>query len=433
MTATLQPPVKAAPKARRDRRWLRVVIPFTVLFLLVVGTLIVHAIEQPDPEDADFLSPVSAADIGSDQLAGRLRDRGVVVVRETTTVAALSALRGTPATLFVTTPELADLVQLSRSGAVPGGTRIVVVAPSAAAIATTDWPIHVGGERWTTGVTGPGCADPVAVAAGPAAVTRLRYDTPVSSASCYDGALIRFVWGGAAVTVVGAADPFRNDRIGEHGNGALAVGLLAETPRVVWLDVHRKEVLPTPSSSPTAERSRTPDAVPDSQEPRESSSAGDPRDTAPRERPQSQSAPNPLGQAFPPAFWAGLVLLLLALLALAIAAARRLGAPVAEPLPSRVPANETMLGHARLYQRAQARDESLDILRAAARRRIVAHLGLAPGASLEEIADSAGYDVADVREILADFHPENDAELVSAAHAVQNLVREITGFEGDQS
>jgi hypothetical protein len=433
VTATLRPPVKAEPTAKRDRRWLRVVIPFAVLLVLILGTLIVHAIEQPDPEDAGFLSPVGTEGIGSAQLAGKLRERGVTVVRETSTAAALSSLPGGPATLFVTTPGLADLDQLSRFSAVPAGTRIVVVAPDAAAIALTNWPIGAAGERWTTGVTGPGCGDPIATAAGPAAVTRLRY-TPVSPASCYDGALTTFTWGGASVTVAGAADPFRNDRIAEHGNSLLAVGLLAQAPRLVWLDVHHKEVLPTPSSSPTADDAATPDAVPTSREtPRETSTAGDPGDSRPRDRPQSDSAPNPLAKAFPPAFWASLALLALALLALAIAAARRLGAPVAEPLPSRVPANETMLGHARLYQRAQARDESLDILRAAARRRIVAHLGLASGASLEDIAESAGHDVADVREILAGFHPENDAELVSAANAVQNLVREITGFEGDQS
>ncbi len=91
-----------------------------------------------------------------------------------------------------------------------------------------------------------------------------------------------------------------------------------------------------------------------------------------------------------------------------------------------------MLGHARLYQRAKARDESLDILRAAARRRLIAHLGLPPAATNADIAEAAGYEADDVEEILAGFHPENDAELVSAATAVQNLVREITGFEGDQ-
>ncbi|GIF02571.1 DUF4350 domain-containing protein [Actinoplanes siamensis] len=415
---------------RRDRRWLRVAIPFAVLVTLITGTLLVHAAEQPDPADADFLSPASSAGIGSSKLADRLRRRGVAVVRETSTAGALAATSDGDATLLVTTPGLADLDRLSRFDGLPAGTRVVLVGPEQAALARTDWPIRQDGEHlWTTAVIDAGCADPVATAAGPAAVGRLRYAT----APCYAGALLTTTWGGLTITAVGAADPFRNDRIDEHGNGALAAGLLARTSRVVWLDVHHRDVQPSPSPSPSSRSTETPFAGPSTgQTPRETGAPGDPGDAAPADRAQGPDQPNPLAEAFPPALWATLALLGLALLALAAAAARRLGTPVAEPLPSRVPADETMLGHARLYQRAHAREESLDILRAAARRRITAHLGLPAGATVEDIAESAGYQVDDVREVLAGFRPDNDAELVSAANAVQHLVREITGFEGDQ-
>lgn len=433
MTTATQVPAAAKPQVKRDRRWKRVVIPFAVLIALITGTLIVHAIETPDQDDSDYLSPVSQADIGSAVLAGRLRDQGVTVVRETSTTAALSAMTGGDATLFVTTPDLADIEQLSAPGAVPPGTRMVVVTPDDAAFVQTTWAVGVARERWAPGLVDPDCADPIAHAAGQADVGKLWY-APTGTTSCYGGAVHTIFSNGATVTLVGAPDPFRNDRIANHGNLRLAVGLLSQTSRVVWLDVHQREVRPKPSPSPSS-------ASPKPRESRASASASpdesftdEPTDDAPpQEQPQSASAPNPLWDAFPPAVWASIVLLALALLAFAIAAARRLGTPVAEPLPSRVPSNETMLGHARLYQRAHARDESLDILRDAARRRIVAHLGLAPTATLEEIADAAGYDAEDLREILASFHPENDAELVSAANAVQKLVREITGFEGEQS
>ncbi|AEV85277.1 hypothetical protein ACWT_4257 [Actinoplanes sp. SE50] len=419
------------------RRRLRVVIPLAVLFALVAGTLIVHAIEQPDQDDSDFLSPVSSAGIGADRLAGLLRGRGVGIVRETTSDEAIAALAGGDATLFVTTPAIADLARISLPDG-RAGIRIVVVAPEQAQLTATPWPVRVRDSRWTTEVASPDCADPLATGAGRAGVHGLRY-TSAAATSCYDGSLLDVPAGQAAVTVIGAADPFRNDRIGEHGNEALAVGLLARTSRVVWLDQHRRDTPPAPATTPTDEDTEDPYAAPPTRE-RETARP----DRAPRRTPAGPGGggdddqargggePDPLFQAFPPAVFATVALLALALLALAGAAARRLGTPVSEPLPSRVPSNETMLGHARLYQRARARDESLGLLRSAARRRITAHLGLPPGALLADLAEHSGYDEDDIREILADFHPDNDDELVSAAAAVQNLVREITGFEGDQ-
>ncbi|WP_436534002.1 DUF4350 domain-containing protein [Actinoplanes sp. HUAS TT8] len=416
----------------RKRRWLRVAIPFTLLIALITGTLIVHAIEQPDQDDSDYLSPVSPAGIGSALLAGELTERGVTVDRETSTAGALAAVRGEAVTLLVTTPDLADMERLGRPGAVPPGTRLVVVSPDSSALAETNWPIAQFHERWATGLMLPECADPLATAAGKVAVGKRAYG-PVAPTTCYDGAVLSVTTAGATVTVVGAPDPFRNDRINENGNLTLATGLLTQTPRVIWLDVHHREAVPKVSSSPTSRPSQVPVSRPTSRATPREADTGNPEETRPPRQPaQADNQPNPLAQAFPPAVWASIALLALALLALAVAAARRLGTPVSEPLPSRVPSNETMLGHARLYQRAHARDESLDILRAAARRRLIAHLGLPAGATLADIAEAAGYEVDDVREILADFHPENDAELISAADAVQHLVREITGFEGDQ-
>ncbi|MFD0522921.1 DUF4350 domain-containing protein [Paractinoplanes durhamensis] len=407
-----------------------------ILFALVTGTLVVHAIAQPDPEDADYLSPVSDAGIGGGTLAARLRGEGVVVERVTSTVDALTALwTGGGSTLLVTTPGLVDTSQLSTFGRLPTGTRVVLVAPTRAALDRSDWPIEVHGDRWTATTAEPGCTDPTAAAAGPAAVRDLSY-----GGDCYDGALLTVAYGGAVVTVAGAADPFRNDRIGEHGNATLAEGLLSQAGRVVWLDVHEREEPPPPSSEPT------PPTTPQQTTATGEASPGDGRPADPTDGPQEQpeqaaeSPPNPLGQAFPPAFWATVVLLAAALLALAVAAARRLGTPVAEPLPSRVPALETLLGHARLYQRARARGASLAILRTAARRRLAVHLGLPPGAGIADIAEAAGLEEDGVRDILGSaVVPENDDELIAMAAAVQNLEREITAnsaaaiFEGEQS
>jgi hypothetical protein len=387
----------------RSKRWLRVAVPFAAFFAVIAGTLIVHAIETPDPGDAAFLAPDSDDGIGASALAARIRARGVTINRVTSSDDALAAVASGSATLLVTTPGLVDTDKLS---ALPVGTRVVLVAPARVALARSGWPIDVTGNRWAPATADPGCDDATVTAAGPAGVRDLTY-APADDA-CYDGALVTVAYRGSTITAVGAADPFRNDRIAEHGNAALATGLLSATKQLVWLDVHEREKPPPAPSRPPTTRPTPPP----------------PQDGGGQ---SEAKGPNPLAEAFPPSLWATLGLLALALLALAFAAARRLGTPVPEPLPSRVPAFETVLGHARLYQRAGARGESLDILRAAARRRIAEHLGLPAGASIDDIAAAAGFDVAAIHQILGPSDPENDDELVTAAAAVHALEREIKG------
>ena len=163
------------------------------------------------------------------------------------------------------------------------------------------------------------------------------YDGPVR---CYAGGLVEFPTGGAEVTLVGAADPFRNDRADEHGNRALAVGLLARSPRVIWLDLHEREPAPTPSRTVRADARARPVGDRGAVDPgtRANDGGNNPPDDAPRATRQqgdqgdneaqggsSGGSGNPLAQAFPPAVWATLALLVLAAIALAAASARRLG------------------------------------------------------------------------------------------------------------
>jgi hypothetical protein len=431
------------------KRWLRAAIPFATLTALITGTLIVHAIETPDDDDPAYLAPQQAGGISGGALAERLRARGVTVDRVTSTDAALATIRTDAVTVFVATPDLADLPRLR---SLPAGSTLVAVNPSASALLRSGWPAEVSRTYWNTTVADPICGDKIATAAGPAAVRKTEYLTTRGTV-CYNGAVATFGVNTHTVTIVGSPDPFRDDRITEHGNAALAVGLLTGHDRVVWIDVHERD---RPSPTPTTEPPSATDSpqtwtpTPGGTEPWDD--YGTPGQGEPgggQGRPGGGNGPgdsdeqsggglpdDPLLQSLPPALIATLVLLALILLALAVAAARRLGAPVAEPLPSKVPAHETMLGHARLYQRARARQASLDILRANARRTLTSHLGLPPHADSEQIAAHAGLPVRYVRDILDGDAPDSNADLVEAATLLQRLVRDVTTpqpSEGEQS
>ncbi|MFC4068449.1 DUF4350 domain-containing protein [Actinoplanes subglobosus] len=437
------------------KRWLRAAIPFAALTALITGTLIVHAVETPDDDDPAYLTPRPDQGISGGTLAERLRARGITVDRVTSTDAALDTIRTDAVTVFVATPDLADLPRLRT---LPPGSTVVAVNPSASALLRSGWPAEVSRTYWNTTVADPICGDPIATGAGPAAVRKTEYLTTRGTV-CYNGAVATFPVDYHTVTIVGSPDPFRDDRIAEHGNAALAVGLLAGHDRVVWIDVHERD-RPSPSPTPTT----TPPTVdpggtqpwtptPGGSDPYDQWDQGDgePGGGGPGrpggggngdgdggQQAGSGSQDDPLLQNLPPALIATLILLALILLALAAAAARRLGTPVAEPLPSKVPAHETMLGHARLYQRARAREASLDILRANARRTLTAHLGLPPHADSEQIAAHAGLPVRYVRDVLDGDAPDSNADLVESATLLQRLVRDVTTpqpgtTEGEQS
>ncbi|MET8147965.1 DUF4350 domain-containing protein [Actinoplanes sp. NPDC049668] len=439
----------------RPRRRLRFALPFAVVAGLVTITAIAHVVQQPDPTDASYLSPTSDAGDGARLLADRLTAGGVQVdVRTTSTDALAAAASGGPATILVTTPELVNPVYLGRLASLPPQLRVIFVAPEAQQVRTAGFDIAVGGPRWTAAAPQPGCSAGFAGAAGPAAALRRSYDPRgYDAVRCYRDGLVELSTARAAITLIGAADPFRNDRAGEHGNQALAVGLLARDPRVIWLDLHEREPDPVtdlfpqeepePGTDPAGEPGSGTGDEPGGGQPGdpaddpESGGNGD-RNGEPDggQSDQAQGGGNPvtdspLARAFPPAVWATLALLALAALALAAASARRLGAPVAEPLPVRVRAAETVRGLGGLYRRAGARGNSLATLQAAACRRLTEHFGMPPDAGVDEVAERVapviGRPVTEVRHMLGGGVEDSDEELARAATTVQNLVRYVTG------
>jgi len=430
----------------RSRRWLRFALPLAVVAGLATMTGVAHVVQQPDPTDASFLSPTSDADDGARRLADGLAGAGVrVIVRTRSVEAIVDAEADGPVTVFVTTPGLVHPSYLQQLASLPARVRVVLVAPGGDELAAAGFDIDVLGPRWTATAPQPGCSADFASAAGPAAVRRWQYGAAAYQAvRCYDDGLVEFDTGRAAMSLVGAADPFRNDRAGEHGNRALARGLLARDPTVIWLDLHEREPAPDEDAErpePTRPDSGQQDGgegdqgddQPGGDYPREDPE-GDPQDGGQADggsQGGSSVADSALARAFPPAVWATLALLALAALALAAASARRLGAPVAEPLPVRVRAAETVRGLGGLYRRARARSTSLATLQGAARVRLAEHYGLAADAPADEVAErvatTVGRPFLEVRQLLSGGVEDSDEELARAATTVQNLVRFVTG------
>lgn len=416
------------------RRWYKLILPIAVVFVIIVATVVVKFVIEPDQSDEQFLSPVQSGPTSSVQLAELVRAKGIVVNTQLRASDALTAawkLRG-QATLFVPSPKYMhpDYLWMLRNS--PAGTRIVLVEPNAAQLADALPPLGVAETRWATAVTHPGPDCPLTTA-GAAGVTRSRYAGWVGEVDdatyCYQHGLAKVVYGNVEFVVAGSSDPFRDDRLSENDNARLAVDLLSARPTLVWLDLHRTEPKPKsyseespgpgaaiPSFAPGDERPRG-----GSPRPRPSGSRSTPPVAAPAPQP-----PSPFPAWVPPAF----VLLALIGLILVLARGRRLGEPVTEPLPIEVPGAETALGRARLYRKANARGAALETLRFEARRRLCVALGLPANASRDALLDALTPRVAEDRAHLLDVlfgpEPNDDDELQARTTELLRLVERVT-------
>ncbi len=426
-----------APARRkpRNRRWVRLVIPFAVVVALLVGTGIVHAMQAPDVTDPAYLNPGSDAAIGGARLAGLLTARGITVDRVTKSSDALVAAYRGDVTLFVPAPGLMHAYYLRMLKLLPATTRVVLVEPSPLTLGGGLIPVGKSGNRWTTRAVPPDCALPEAVGAGVAGAYHVFYGKVAGeTARCYHGALVGTRYAAAEVILVGATDPFRNDRIGEHGNAALASGLLARHGRVVWLDLHHSEPPPRViERSPDPGQFGAPPSLgtggsPDPDFPvnqggnQQGSGGGDGGGSGSGGEPPTP----PYWKLLPLWAWAGLALLGVAAVAFALARARRLGPPVSEPLPVAVRAAETVEGRGRLYRRAKARHAALHTLRTSALARLRSALDIPPDARraaiIEAVAARTGWPPDHVDAILYGAEPAEDAELVRLARDLDHLL-----------
>lgn len=185
-------------------------------------------------------------------------------------------------------------------------------------------------------------------------------------------------------------EAFTNQNITQQGNAALALGLLgartvpADSAPLIWY---------TPSGA---------DAV-------DADQWGSPFDYLPA--------------WFWPLIWWLMICAVLALLA----AGRRPGPVVSEPVPVVVPAAEAAVGRGRLYQRANAVAESAEVLRSAHLIRLSRLLRLGRAARAAQIAEAASRVTGQDASIVAEpARVSTNNELVSYAQALEELEAEVT-------
>ena len=374
--------------------WRRWRAPAAVVLLVLLGGLIVALLQVPAPV-AGPLDPNDTGRAGAHALVALLQHRGQAVTRAGSATAAAAQARARRTTLVVTSPRRlsgGDLTALARLRA-----SVLLVAPGRAALAALAPAVTLAGPALVRDLP-PRCGLPGAVKAGDADLGGLRLRSTAPGAwRCYPesaasrsllASLVRYESRGRLVTVLGTGAPLANSNLGNHGNAALALNLLATSPRIVWL-------VPSPLPVPGA--------------------------AAPGHRPLTSLIP---AQVYAVAIQLGVVVVLLALWRM-----RRLGPLVTEPLPVVVRACETVEGHGRLYRSRRARDRAAAALRAAALGRIVTRLGLprdAPAdAVCQELASRAGRDPGSIRAILFGGVPGDDAALLRLAADLDALEGQV--------
>ncbi|MBO9522929.1 MAG: DUF4350 domain-containing protein [Nocardioidaceae bacterium] len=179
--------------------------------------------------------------------------------------------------------------------------------------------------------------------------------------------------------------PVTNDQIDRGDNAAVVLRLLGQRDRVVWY-------------------------VPDANDTLVSDGIG-----------ISRLLPDWLV----PSLW----LLAVAVLALLLWRARRLGPLVTEPLPVTIKALESTTTLGRLYERARDRRHAAGLLVEGSVRRLTARLGLSPRATRAElvraVAERTGRTEAEVGALFA-LDVRGDTDLVTLAQNLHRLENEVT-------
>jgi hypothetical protein len=376
--AVLTPRIRT--RLRRSVFWL-VLAAFGLVVVWIVSLL-----SGAGSSTAPALDPTSANPDGGRAVARVLADEGVDVEGATSADEAESLLgEGRNATLFLVDNPYLDPARLAELQSAAAS--VVVVSPTFETLQILAPDVLLGGQE--AGDAVDASCDLGAAERAKTASVENAYRIDGDATGCFPVGDGRFgvvtVDGDSPVTIVGSPSVFANGTVSQHGNAALALGVLGATEDLVWYVPSLADV--------------------------------------------EADAPPTIGELTPGWVVPVLLLVLTATVAAGLWRGRRFGPLVVEPLPVVVRAGETMEGRARLYQRSSARLRAIDALRVGALERIASALNLSRHADVDAIAAAAaavtGRDLGDVRAILVDALPSTDAQLVALSDALTLLETQI--------
>lgn len=354
------------------------------LVILAILTMVLTGSGQPTGAS---LSPKDAGPTGSKALAEVLKNQGVSVTSATSMSQTRDAISDPSATTifviddygYLDTSALHELTELS--------SRLIIMTPTFDQLDEVAPEVALAGN--VDGILDADCVLPVVQRAESVTGNGSGFrviDSDADATECFGSgddvySLIHVRHDDTSVSVIGARDAFSNEFVQFHGNAAFVLGLLGETPNLVWL-------LPTIDEASPADGQSVADLTP---------------------------------------LWVSSVMMLLALTAIAAGfwRGRRFGPLVVEALPVTVRASETMHGRARLYQKASDHLHTLDALRMGTIDRLGVLCGLPTVASVDDViravASATRQPHPEIAHLVRDAAPTSEAELIALSDALLTL------------
>lgn len=377
-------PADTVPAERRSRRvtgWLTIGI-----LLVAVGTIGALLSTAGQWTQKEALAPDSAAPDGTRALVSILEDQGIDVVVTDSRAQALAALADGSATLVL--PDAPSLSDDALTTLASGARDVVLIDPRSRSLRLVSDDARAIGVA-DDALVEPGCTVTEAVRSG-----SIRPRTVFSSGEaqgCYGAAggyalLIAEHVEGPRVAAVDGVALFTNENLATDGNAALAMNLMGRNATLVWY-------VPSITDSDLEPTNQT------------------------------------LGDLTPP--WVSPVIALMIVAAIAAALWRgiRFGPLVAERLPVTVRGEETSVGRAHLYERADDLSHVAELLRHGTRARLARLLGLAGSIGAGElhsaVAVALNSAVEPIRETLSGSAPTNRRELTQLSERLAHLEADV--------
>ncbi|RLV50625.1 DUF4350 domain-containing protein [Nocardioides mangrovicus] len=343
----------------------------TALVLLLMVVVLVAGVSWLQRDRAQYdgaLDPRNPDPTGAQAVARVLADRGVAVdiARGQSALLADDVDAGT--SVVVTNADTLGRSTLQRLRSHASRARSLVLVGTSSTLLTA-FDLHASGAA--SGLVDSGCRTRVLQGL----VARLHDAAALSGRGCFRaGGGVVVARPARGIWLVTAPELFRNDRVLQGDNAAVALRLLGQQPRLVWY-------------------------------------VADPADTVAAD---AVSVRTFLPDWLIPALW----LLAAALVAFLLWRGRRLGPLVSEPVPVVVRATEATSSRGRLYRRARDRDHAAAILRSATRRRVAERLALSDP---DRAADALPAALADQGTLLRDSPVRDDAALAELGRGLTQL------------